>query len=443
MSNLHPAVALLIAAPLSVGLPFLIWKALRIEKWVPLTVTQILAGLLLGPSILGAAVSADVYDAVFGEKQIAAINAVATVAVVLFGFLAGIGADRDVIRKSAGMTAVTGTVSMIGPVLISLPFAIWIATRFPTAAGAHAEPFVYALAFGLVMSITALPVLAAILVELGALKARVASVALAGAGVGNFFVWTGYAVVSALATMEAGGAGRALLIACGAVLIAAAFARLVAVPFLHWLPLGPRSDGMVLATAVVMAAVCAAVAQAGGLDVIFGAFLGGLFVPEKLRKPITDMLERPVLIILVPFFFLLAGLKTTFVAGDASLWIVLAIGLVVAILGKIATTAIAARACGESWAFGTVLGVLSQTKGLIAVVLTYQIFQKGVFGPGSYTALVIVALVCTALTVPLLRLVSAMSAGAAKVWSVEPAEPAPVPAAGPFGAEAQAPLVSR
>src|SRR5439155_22255881 len=119
MLQLHPAVALMIAAILSVGIPFIIWKALRIEKWVPLTVTQILAGLLLGPSVLGALVSGDVYNAVFGKAQIDSINAVASLAVVLFGFLAGIGADRDVIKKSAGMTTVTGAASMIGPVLIA------------------------------------------------------------------------------------------------------------------------------------------------------------------------------------------------------------------------------------------------------------------------------------------------------------------------------------
>ncbi len=452
MLKMSPPVALTIAAILSVGIPFLIWKVLRIEKWVPLTVTQILAGLLLGPSILGAAVSPDVYNAMFGPEQVKAIGAVATMAVVLFGFLAGIGADRDVIKKSAGMTTVTGVVSMIGPLLVGMIPAFWIAKGFPSAMGKANDAFVYSLAFGLVMSITALPVLAAILVELGAMKARVSSVGLAGAGAGNVLVWVGFALVSALATMESGsgggGTGLAIAVAVGAVVVVALFSLFVAVPFLNRLPRGPKSDGMVLATALVMAAACAGFAQAAGLDVIFGAFLAGLFVPESLRKPITEMLERPVLIIFVPFFFLLAGLNTKFVAGDASLWVVLAAGLVVAVLGKVILTAIAARVCGESWAFGTVLGVFAQTKGLIAVVLAFQIYQKGVFGPGTFTALVIVALVCTALTVPLLRIVSAMSSEALKVWSGDESTPAPITAepaeaAGPFRAEATSPLVSK
>lgn len=403
MIKIDPPLVLTVTAVLAVGVPYLLWKIPVVGRWMPLTVTQILFGLLLGPSILGGIIGLDNHKAFFGGANLGAINAVAIVAVILFAFLAGVGTDRDVVKRSAGLTVTTGMVSLLAPLALGTLVAMGIAAVYPSAKVDGVSGLVYGLGFGLVMSITALPVLAAILSELRLMSKPIASIALAGAGVGNAFIWVGLGIVIVLAQANAmGGIGSALLVALiGAAAIAALW-LLVARPIMNRMSAGPGSMGTILAATMVFAFISGGIAHVTKLHFILGAFVGGLLVPEHLRQPIRDMLERPVNVALVPFFFTVAGLATEFKLGDPTLYIVAVAGLLVAILGKIVPTALAARACGETMAFGATLGIMHMTKGLVGVALAFALSTGGVFGPSSYTAAIIVCLVTTALTAPML-----------------------------------------
>ncbi len=431
MIKIDPPLVLTVTAVLAVGLPYLIWKIPIVSKWMPLAVTQILFGLLLGPSILGALIGIENHKAFFGGANYGAINAVATVAVILFAFLAGVGTDRDVVKKSAGLTVATGMVSLLAPLLIGCGVAMALAIAVPSVKGPNASPLIYGLGFGLVMSITALPVLAAILSELRLMSKPIASIALAGAGVGNTFIWVGLGIVLVLSQMNPdGGVGTALLVALiGAVAIVGMW-MFIARPLFNRMPVDKNSMGMILAAAMVFACISGGIAHVTKLHFILGSFLAGLLVPEHVRQPMRDMLERPVNIAFVPYFFAVAGLATRFDLTDPTLYLVAAIGIVVAILGKIVPTAIVARMCGQTSAFGATLGIMHMTKGLVGVALAFFLEQGGIFSAASYTAAVIVCLITTALTAPALNWAAAANADVKTLLTPEPdATPAPAPAA--------------
>ena len=438
MIKIDPPLVLTVTALLAIGLPYMIWKIPVVNRWMPLTVTQIVFGLLLGPSVLGAIIGEANHTAFFGGPNLGAITAVAVVAVILFAFLAGVGTDRDAVAKNAATTVTTGLVSLFAPMAIGAVVAVGLASVFPAAKVETVNPWVYGLGFGLVMSITALPVLAAILAEKRLMSKPIASIALAGAGVGNAFIWVGLGIVLVLAQGDAaGGIGNALLFALAGAVAIVAIWLLIARPLFNRLTVEPKNMGTILTAAMVFACISGGIAHVTKLHFILGAFMGGLLVPEHMRQPIRDMLERPINLAFVPFFFVVAGLATKFQLNDPALYVLAAAGLVVAILGKIVPTGLAARACGESMAFGISLGIMHMTKGLVGVALAFALKQGGVFGESTYTACVIVCLVTTALTAPALTWARGMSPALRDELTPDgDAPPPPEPRMPPAGAAA-------
>ncbi len=130
----------------------------------------------------------------------------------------------------------------------------------------------------------------------------------------------------------------------------------------------------------------------------------------------------------MPFFFLATGLKTTFSIANPLVWTIFVAGLGVCVVGKIASTMVAARCSGENWAFGLTVGVLLQSKGLMELVVARIFYDKQVIGQTTFSAMVMVALVSTALTIPATSLVLVIFGE-----KVMPKQPAPVPDASPLG----------
>lgn len=182
---MKPANILLIQACIVILIPYLLWRTMQLGRWFPLGVIQIFCGVLLGPALFGA-FAPELFQTLFGvikqgEKLVNrtdGIAALATIAVCLFGFLAGADADKELIAKSGRSIALTGIVGMLIGWAFGMIGGAFIYAVIPAAQGVHTNLFSFSLAYGLVIAVSALPILALILRELGLTQRRIGAYSL-------------------------------------------------------------------------------------------------------------------------------------------------------------------------------------------------------------------------------------------------------------------------
>ncbi|HEY0525938.1 MAG TPA: cation:proton antiporter [Stellaceae bacterium] len=414
-----------------VGAPYLLWRHLGLRSVVPLVVVQILCGMMLGPSGLGA-LAPDIWRAVFPPQSVAALSGLASLAVVLFSFLSGLHLDFLELRRSGPGLALVGVGSIVVPATLGTLAGGVIAAAWPAEIGAGASVWQFSLAIGISLGITALPVLAAILRESGLLDSRAGSQALVCAAVNDGLLWLFLALlIAALGRSDHSGVGGGPLATLAMPVLSTlylAVAVLVVRPLLARL-LSPPPDGRPLGeagTVLVVGTVAASsfAAELIGLHYVIGGFAAGAVMPAAARRAIAERLETVTVVVLLPFFFVLTGLKTSFSAGSfAALAGIFAIATAATMLGKMIGTALPARWIGESWPHALTLGAMMQSKGLMEVVVLTVLLDAGVLTPTGFTALVLMALVTTAATKPLLYLTGAVRRGSGRAAAAVPARP--------------------
>jgi Kef-type K+ transport system membrane component KefB len=336
----------------------------------------------------------------FTGKALDGINALAAISICLFAFLAGTEADRDVIANAGRAVMAIGVGSLILTWLAGVAIGYGIVGRNPAVMGHARDAVLFAVAFGLCNAVPALPVLAAILGELQLNRQRIGAVSLAAACVGDIILWVSVAVILPFAA-GAGGLISALATAIGGGLVVVALCRLVVNPMLeHAVKAGaPERVLMILVGITIFAA--SAITQATGLHAVVGAFLVGALLSDEVRHQAASRLDMPTSLLLLPFFFLSTGLQAKISISDPLIWTVFAAGLLVCVVGKLAAVVGFGLASGENLAFSVLAGVLLQTKGLMELVIVTVFLDVGIVGPATYSALVLVALASTALTMPL------------------------------------------
>lgn len=404
-----------------VGIPLVLWHYFDFRRAFPLAIIQIFVGILLGGSIFGV-IAPDAFKYLFGVGDpklgitvSAGVTALAQVAVVLFVFLAGCEADRNIVQNAAGMILKIGVTGVFTPWILGSIAAFLIAGYYAGVTGSHVlgtrGEALYSIAFGLCMAVTALPVLVIVLRELGFNSKPIGSVALAVGGVDDGLLWLSLAIILPLA--PAGVATTSLfnivslyafLAAIGGGLLAIAIIVFVVNPILNRLIAQNAAERMLMSMVVLAIFAVGALTELTGLHAVFGAFFVGLLIPEKLRHMAQDRFDVPVSLLLLPFFFLATGLKTKFEFGNPELWYVFGIAMVVCITGKFVGVTLPTYYSGQSLPFSITLGTLMQCKGLMEIVVVTLLYERGVFGQSTFTALILVALVSTAITVPLSNL---------------------------------------
>ena len=412
MFHIDAKVVLFLQVLVVVGLPLVLWRVAGLGRFFPLPIIQILAGIVLGPSILGA-LAPDAFQFLFkreitpGLSAIAGVETLANVAVVLFIFLAGCEADRGIIRKSAGTVLRIGMTGVFLPWILGTLAALALVAVYPTDAvlGSQGRPLLYAVAFGLCMAVSALPVLVIVLRELGFNARPIGSIALAIAGIDDALLWTSLAVILPFAAATAGGSiGLGVALAIGGGVVVAGLLAYAITPFLERLIRDEAPERLLMSSVILALFFSAALTEATGLHAAIGAFLTGLMLPDKLRHLAQDRLDAPVTLLLLPFLFLSTGLKTTFSFGDPTVWMILGVAMVVCVGGKFVGITLPAIWSGQSLGFSLTLGALMQCKGLMEIVVVTILAQKAVIGPATFSALVLTALISTALTVPMARM---------------------------------------
>lgn len=398
------AAQLLVQAALLIAGPWLLWRLFGLARIVPLAVLQIVTGVLLGPAILGRIAPA-VQGAIFPPGATAAIGTVAQLGVVFYAFATAMHLDSLMLRRSRGL-ALMAAGSFLVPLAAGFALAVPLARVWPDTLPAGTPFGLYAAAIALLLAVTALPVLAALLDELGLIGTGFGQRALGLAAVTDAGMWLCVAAI----LMLAGGAGVG---GTGGGGQAAALLWLPAYALLLWAAgrglgwLAGRGDGSApLIVGAGFAALSAALADMIGLGAVIGAFAAGMMMPARLRADMRARIEWPSLYLLMPFFFMATGLRITAdLLSPALIALVLTLTLA-AVIAKVAGVALAARIAGLPRREGLALGVALQTKGLMEVLVATILVERGVIGEALFAPLILMALACTVLTGPLLRLLA-------------------------------------
>jgi Kef-type K+ transport system membrane component KefB len=361
----------------------------------PPVVGEIFAGILVGPTLLHGAIARTLFPADVRPL----LSALANVGVALFMFLVGMELDHRAMRGRRGATISVALLSTVLPFVLGAGLAQLLVSHQPPG-----QRLGFTLFIGVAMAVTAFPVLARILADRGMSDTPVGRLALASAAIGDVLAWSLLAVVVALAGGGGGSPWRVMLLIPYAALILSAGKPLLRRILRPDTAAGGRF-GVVLAGLLVSGALT----EWMGLHFIFGAFLFGLAMPkdgaEPLRQDVARSLEKFCGVLLLPVFFVVSGLQVNLSVLGASGLGEFALIMVVAVAGKFAGAFGAARLHGIEPRQAGALAVLMNTRGLTELVILTVGLNLGVLDTALYSLMVAMALVTTAATGPLLRLI--------------------------------------
>ncbi|MGR9556463.1 cation:proton antiporter (plasmid) [Rhizobium leguminosarum] len=404
MQQMPDTAIFLAQAATIVGGPYLLWHHLRLKSFAPLVVTQIFCGILLGPAGMGLLLP-ELWENVFSKTSVTALSGLAWMAVVLFSFLSGLHLDPLQLRSARAGPIYISLGSALVPAFLGTVAGMVILTIYPDELGPSGSAWQFALAVGICLGVTALPVLAAILREMGLIDSRLGSQALICAAIVDALMQV--MLLLLVLTVNRRTAPWDLIVML--LLAVCYFAGMILIvrPLLARClrtegPLSETGTVLVVSTAIMSAFVTDVI----GFHYIIGAFAAGAIMPGVARRAIFDRLETVILVALLPFFFMLAGLKTSVSAVSPAFFGMFLIVCSVAVFGKIIGTALPARYLGDDWPHATALGILMQSKGLMEVVFLTVFFDLGIIRSDLFAALLLTALLTTAITKPLLSLIA-------------------------------------
>jgi K+:H+ antiporter len=375
----------------------------------PAVIGEIAAGLLLGPSLVGQIWPAG-FAFLFPESSLDILRLLSQLGVILFMFSVGLAVDVAHLRQRAPIAIAVSHFSIVVPFVLGVVAALALFPRYsPAGVPFHA----FALFMGIALSITAFPVLARVIEERGLSKTPLGTTALACAAVDDVTAWSLLAMVVTLVT--AGGVGGTLAFMVMALAVFVAVMVWGVRPWLgRWFEdsRAPLSRGQTAHVLVVLLGA-ALLTEVIGIHALFGAFLAGAIMPpgQELRQQLRERLESLSSVFLLPIFFAYTGLRTEIgLLNDAMSWVVCVGIILTAIAGKLVGSMLAARWSGSTWHDAFVLGALMNTRGLMELVALNVGYDLGILSPHMFTMLVVMALVTTVMTGPLIELASVADA---------------------------------
>lgn len=378
------------------------WLFQRIRQ--PTVIGEMVAGIVLGPSLLGMALP-EVEGFLFPATSLGSLQLLSHLGVILFMFFIGLELDLSAVRQRARAAVLVSHVGIVAPFVLGCAFALGVYSTLAPDGVAFAP---FALFMGIAMSITAFPVLARIMQERGLTHTPLGAVALTCAAVEDVTAWCLLAVVVALSNAN-GLAGSALTIALAVLFVTVMFRvvrpRVVAFAA-RGIEHGASHHGLIVAV-LLFACTLALCTEAIGIHALFGAFIAGAIIPSN--APISRLLRERVEsfsgAFLLPLFFAFTGLRTQIGLLDSPEdWLLCAGIIAVAIAGKFGGACIAARIAGMGWRDAAVLGALMNTRGLMELIVLNIGYDLGILSPRVFAMMVVMALVTTLMTGPLLSL---------------------------------------
>ena len=386
-------------AMLLIGLPYGLWRFLRLRAVFPLVVVQILVGILLGPSVFGA-VAPHWWAALFDAPKLALLSGLQWLAIALFSFLTGLH-----LRQGQGGAGRRGITLAVTAGSIALPLALggaagwWLANNVAAALGQGGGRLWFALAVALCTAVTALPVLAAILREMRLDDAPLGALALRCAALNDGVIWL--LLTALLAAHRGAGSDLAAWMPPWTVWCAAGAALAVAPLLMRRIGRREFEPELHLVAALMSALGLALAFDVIGLHHVIGAFVAGLIWPRRHAARVAQLLGPVTMVALLPFYFLGTGIRLPVGVLDHDALLVCAVSAPIAILAKIAGSALPARCAGMGWRSALALGALLQTKGMVEVVVLAILLDAGLIGVAAFSGLLLTALATTVLAKPL------------------------------------------
>lgn len=375
----------LIAMLIIFTIPYLIWRVGRTDYYAPLVVVQIIAGILLGPGILGA-VFPDYYNFVFSPPVIQSLNGIAWWAVMIFVMIAGIELDLKKAWEHRRESTITAGLALGTPLIFGCAAAAGM-LMYEGWMGPKAMTWQFILGVGMACAVTALPILILLMEKLEILRQPIGQRILRYASVDDVAIWG----VLALILLDWDRVSRQV-----GFLVVFAVATFLFRKIMVWLQERDRWY-----VGLIWLAACSFAADWAGLHFMVGAFLAGAvmdahwFDQEKM-----DLMRHHVLLAIMPVFFLSTGLRTNWALGGTMVFIAAAVLLVASVAGKLAGIHIAGKILKWEKGEASIIGWLLQTKALIMIIFVNILLDKGIITSETFTALLLMAIASTMLTVP-------------------------------------------
>jgi len=369
----------------------------------PRVIGEIVAGIALGPSLLGQ-IWPEAMHFILPTDVGPFLGIIAQIGIILYMFLVGLELNAGLLRSRAHATIAISHTSILVPFLLGATLALWL---YPQLASGDVPFTSFALFMGVAMSITAFPVLARILTDRHIEDTELGVVAISCAAIDDVTAWCLLAFVVGVAQAEVGGAVQTTLMAIGFIAIMIAIVRPLAIRYLGHDSEHPQRRMAVWVLVALL--VSAFTAEWIGIHAIFGAFLLGAIIPHDSDVAIDfrHKLEDIVKILLLPAFFAYTGMRTEIgLVSGWQAWMFCAVIILVATLGKFGGTLAAARLTGLSWQMSAALGILMNTRGLMELIVLNIGLELGVISPKLFAMMVIMALVTTMATTPVLSLLN-------------------------------------
>jgi Kef-type K+ transport system membrane component KefB len=371
----------------------------------PRVMGEVIAGILLGPTVFGL-VDPQLQAKIFAPDITPYINVTANLGLVFYMFLVGMELDLGLLRGRIRTTAVISNTAVALPFMLGLVAAVPLYT---VLAPGSAKFLAFALFVGVSMSITAFPVLARIISERRMLKRPLGAIVIGSAAIDDLTCWFIIALATAVASSGSSlgvlrTIGLAAVFVLGMALIVRPILARAAVAFEE----AGRVPGAWIAAIFAGVIITATLTDKIGIAVLFGGFMMGLVMPRNagMTEDVTRRVEDYVQIVLLPLYFVYTGLRTNvlLLGGGNLIWIT--VGLcALAIIGKFGGSIIASRLLKLSWRESAAVGILMNTRGLTELVALNLALTLGVISSALFAALVVMALVTTFVTGPLLRLI--------------------------------------
>jgi len=369
----------------------------------PRVVGEMLAGIMLGPSLLGwLAPSLSVN--IFPPDSLGHLNSLSQVGLLIFMFLVGLELDLGHLRELGRAAVMTSQVSIIVPFILGSTFAIYL---YPRLSDPGVNFTGFALFMGAAMSVTAFPVLARILTERNMLRTRVGAVAIACAAVDDVTAWcilAGIVVIVRASSLELPVwltlSGLAAFVLLMGFVVRPALRRLEMV----YEKRGSLSQDLI-AIILLVVLISGWVTETLGVHALFGAFLAGVIMPRhrELSRELSQKFEALIVVLLLPIYFALTGLRSSiFLISDGKMWLYCAVIILLAVVGKLGGSMLSARLNGMSWRESAAVGILMNTRGLVELVILNIGLDLGILSPSLFSIMVLMALVTTLMTTPLL-----------------------------------------
>ena len=389
----------------------------------PPVIGEVLAGIALGPSLLGW----------IGTRWLGwetpqflpadaaqHLGVIAQLGIILYMFLVGVEFNVDTFRSLARQVIVISLASLLVPFVLGLGLGAWLYD--PQLAPGGIAPLSFALFVGVALAVTAFPVLARILTDRGISQTDLGVLALSCAAVGDLAAWWLLAFVAGVVKAQASGAvpivALSILYIAGMLLVVRPLAAsLIRRSDRHGL--GPTAIALIFAALLLSALATEWI----GIHAVFGAFLFGVAIPHdsQIARSLKAGLEQVVLVLLLPAFFAYTGMRTEIglVSGWQN-WLICGLIILVASLGKFGGCLVASRISGLDWRTSSALGILMNTRGLMELIVLNIGLDLGVITPTLFAMMVLMALVTTLATTPLLALLETRSSKRHGILSASP-----------------------